>query len=109
MRVIAIILLSLFAENAQAQPKSKPLPVSGEEQPKLAVIDKLMVEYLREQKAPGAALAIAKDGRLVYARGFGYADLDRKVAVQPTSLFRLASASKPFTVAAIASLSSEAS
>jgi N-acyl-D-amino-acid deacylase len=104
MRPAAIATLFLFAVSARGEPKAKPLPVTGEAQPKLAAIDKLILDYLTEQKVPGAAVAVAKDGRLVYARGFGYADPDHKIAIQPTSLFRLASASKPFTVAAICQL-----
>jgi N-acyl-D-amino-acid deacylase len=49
----------------------------------------------------GAALAVAKDGRLVYARGFGYADPSVMTPVQPHALFRIASISKPITAAAI--------
>jgi N-acyl-D-amino-acid deacylase len=59
-----------------------------------------MVAFLREHKVPGAAVAVAKDGRLVYVRGFGMADVDRKTALQPDSLFRIASISKLFTAAA---------
>ncbi len=104
MRAAAILFLLLFVTSARADPKGKALPLTGEAQAKLAAFDKLLLDYLAEQKAPGAALAIAKDGRLVYARGFGYADTERKLAVQPTSLFRLASASKPMTVAAVCQL-----
>ena len=49
-------------------------------------------------------MAIVKNGRLVYARGFGYADIDRKEPVKPTSLFRIASVSKTITAVAILKL-----
>ncbi|MBV8837830.1 MAG: beta-lactamase family protein, partial [Alphaproteobacteria bacterium] len=55
-------------------------------------------------RPPGAALAISKDGRLVYARGFGYADMERRQPVQPTALFRIASLSKSFTATAVLQL-----
>jgi N-acyl-D-amino-acid deacylase len=61
----------------------------------------MMIRFLEEHKIPGAALAVSKDGRLVYARGFGYADRDAKTAVQPHALFRIASVSKPFTATAV--------
>ncbi len=51
-----------------------------------------------------AALAIARHGRIVYARGFGYADQQSRKPVEPGSLFRIASISKPFTSAAILQL-----
>ena len=55
-------------------------------------------------QVPGAALAITKDGRLVYAAGFGYANKETGEEAGPTSLFRIASVSKPFTSAAIMKL-----
>ena len=64
----------------------------------------LMTAFMREHKPPGAALAVAYHGRLVYARGFGYADLEKHEPVRPASLFRIASVSKPFTAAAVMQL-----
>ena len=53
---------------------------------------------------PGGALAVVRKGRLVYARGYGWADREAKEAVTPTSLFRIASISKPITALAILKL-----
>jgi CubicO group peptidase (beta-lactamase class C family) len=75
--------------------------VTGVANPKLTAYDDLMTSFLREHKPPGAALAVAHRGRLVYARGFGHADVEKKETVQPTSLFRIASVSKPITAAAV--------
>ena len=47
---------------------------------------------------------MTKDGRLVYARGFGYAVVDPQQPVQPTSLFRIASVSKPITAVGVLQL-----
>jgi N-acyl-D-amino-acid deacylase len=55
-------------------------------------------------KTPGGALAVAKDGRLVYAKGFGLGDVVNKAPVEPTSLFRVASLSKPITAVAVLKL-----
>jgi CubicO group peptidase (beta-lactamase class C family) len=49
----------------------------------------------------GASVAVAKDGRLVYARGFGYADLEAEELVEPRHQFRVASASKLITATAV--------
>jgi CubicO group peptidase (beta-lactamase class C family) len=75
--------------------------ITGPAMPKLAAYDELMTSFLREHKAPGAALAVAYHGRLVYARGFGHADVERQEPVRPMSLFRIASVSKPFTRQAV--------
>src|SRR6187455_122741 len=58
-------------------------------------------------KTPGGALAVVKDGRLVYAKGFGLGDVVNKAPVEPTSLFRIASLSKPITAVAVLRLAQE--
>jgi N-acyl-D-amino-acid deacylase len=75
--------------------------VTGPVMPKLAAYDDLMTTFMREHKPPGAALAVAYHGRLVYARGFGCANLEKHEPVRPASLFRIASVSKPFTATAV--------
>ena len=77
---------------------------SGKSFRALASFDRLMRDFVRDNKMPGAALAVAKDGRLVYARAFGYADEELKQPLQPDSLFRIASISKPLTSVAILQL-----
>jgi N-acyl-D-amino-acid deacylase len=77
-------------------------PVSG-----LEPLDRAMTRVLMEHDAPGVALAVMRQGRLIYARGFGWADLQAMEPVQPTALFRIASISKPVTAVAILRLIEE--
>jgi N-acyl-D-amino-acid deacylase len=77
---------------------------TGEEDPRMRPFDDLMVSFVRHYQVPGAVLAVADGDRLVYARGFGFADVDLKTPVLPTSLFRIASISKPITAVAILQL-----
>lgn len=77
---------------------------SGVHQSGLAPLDELMDSFVKEQRVPGAALAVTQDSRLVYARGFGMADRERQQAVQPADLFRIASVSKSITAVAILQL-----
>jgi len=83
---------------------AEELPVTGTPRPELAAFDAWMQGFLAEHKIPGASLAIVKDGQLIYARGFGWADRDAKEKVEPESLFRIASVSKPITAVAILKL-----
>ena len=53
---------------------------------------------------PGGAVAVVKDGRLILARGYGWADVESHEPVAPDSLFRIASLSKSLTAAAILKL-----
>ena len=80
------------------------LPVTGTVHPALASFDRLMTSFVKQHEIPGAALAVAKDGHLLYERGFGYADRATKEPVKPDALFRIASISKPFTAVAILQL-----
>jgi CubicO group peptidase (beta-lactamase class C family) len=56
---------------------------------------------------PGCAVGVVKEGRLVYKRGFGMANLDFNVPNTTSTLFNLASSSKPFTAMSIALLAQQ--
>jgi CubicO group peptidase (beta-lactamase class C family) len=56
---------------------------------------------MEKHSAPGLSVAISKDGRLVYARGFGLANKESGENVTPGHLFRIASVTKPITATTI--------
>ncbi|MEM1116994.1 MAG: serine hydrolase [Bacteroidota bacterium] len=85
--LLAVILLVALAPSAQ----------TGVAVPEMASYDAYFLDFLDRHGIPGASVAVAKDGRLVYARGFGLADVEAAEAVQPTSRFRVASVSKPIS------------
>lgn len=74
------------------------------QEPALKSLDDAMEAHLRDLKVPGGAFAVAKEGRLLYARGYGKADLEKDAPVAADSLFRIASISKPITAVAILDL-----
>jgi N-acyl-D-amino-acid deacylase len=78
--------------------------VSGDLPKELESFDSMMKAFVSEHKVAGASLAVTTKGRLVAARGYGYADIETKTPVTPTSLFRIASISKPITAVAILQL-----
>lgn len=57
--------------------------------------------------SPGCALGVIRDGALVYARGYGMANLDEGIALSPSSAFYIASTSKQFTAASILLLAAD--
>jgi CubicO group peptidase (beta-lactamase class C family) len=65
-------------------------------------IDELLDAYAGEN--PGAALAIIRDGKIVYSKNLGMANLEEKIKVTSKTNFRLASVTKQFTAAAILQL-----
>ena len=77
------------------------VPITGVANPNLAPFDKLLTNFIAEHKLPGAAVAVTRHGKLVYARGFGHSEVEKKLPVQPDSLFRIASVSKPITAVGV--------
>ena len=73
------------------------MPITGTAVPELASFDRVVGDLMRKWGIPGGTLAVVKDGRLVLARGYGYADAEAKAPVAPDALFRIASVSKPIT------------
>ncbi|MCE9560696.1 MAG: beta-lactamase family protein [Planctomycetes bacterium] len=77
------------------------VPVTGPHNPALSPFDDLFTKFLTANSVPGAGVAVTRNGKLVYARGFGHANVEKNTPVEPTSSFRLASISKPITSAGI--------
>jgi N-acyl-D-amino-acid deacylase len=69
-----------------------------------AIFDPVMVTFLEERSTPGGALAVAKNGRVIYTRGYGWADREKKIKASADTLFRIASLSKPITAVAVLKL-----
>jgi CubicO group peptidase (beta-lactamase class C family) len=89
---------------ADTTPAQQEIPISGAAVPGLGAFDQSVRDLMRKYAVPGGAVALVRDGKLIYARGFGYADVENKTPVQPDALFRIASVSKPITSAAIMKL-----
>lgn len=81
--------------------------MSGAGHPALVAVDEAMVRFMRENDIPGATVAIALDGEVVFERGYGWADEARTEAMRPDAMMRLASVSKPITMAAVRTLIEE--
>jgi N-acyl-D-amino-acid deacylase len=90
---------------AQAQERFRPpdeeVPIKGKAGPGLEPFDKAMLAIMDRHGVPGAALAVAKNGKLLLAKGYGWANVATGDGVEPDTLFGLASLSKSFTATAI--------
>lgn len=69
-----------------------------------AGLEKTINTFMRRWEIAGASVAVAKDGKLLFAKGFGLADKVRNTPVEPYSRFRIASISKLITAVAIMKL-----
>ncbi len=70
-------------------------------------IDAAARAEIRSGSTPGLAIGVVEDGLLVYARGFGYANVQAKHAVTPSTQFYAGSLSKQFTAACVLMLAQQ--
>ncbi|MFN7930052.1 MAG: serine hydrolase domain-containing protein [Blastocatellia bacterium] len=71
---------------------------------RLERIEQTIQQELQKSGAPGAAVAIELDGRIIFAKGFGYADVEGKVPFTAQTVSRIGSISKTFTALAVMQL-----
>lgn len=104
-RVFALICMTTFLANAAAtcgQSATAALRTSVDSAARESA-DHQAKEWLA-RGIPGLTLAVAVDGKIVYSEGFGFADLEERVPVWPTTKFRIGSVSKPLTAVALMEL-----
>lgn len=95
--VVTALILFMVGFTASAQP-------SADEQAKK--VDAFLSQWDKNDM-PGGAVGVVKDGKLIYKRGFGMANLEYDVPNTPSTRFNLASVSKPFTAFSIALLAQQ--
>ena len=71
-----------------------------------AVVSKTL-EEVTSKDAPGIAVLVARDGKVLFSSGFGMADLSNDVPITPATKFRIGSVTKQFAAAAILKLQEE--
>ncbi|HYC52574.1 MAG TPA: serine hydrolase domain-containing protein [Gemmatimonadaceae bacterium] len=99
-----LAILLACGGGAVTPPSAQEMPITGAAVPGMESYDQKIPALMQKYGIPGGAVAVLRDGKLIYARGFGYADVANKTPVQPDALFRIASVSKPITGAAIMKL-----
>lgn len=100
---LCLFLCFLYAgaPRAIAQPVLAPAPTWSDVSQAARI---LAQQHLATHDLPGLAIAVSVGDQIIWSEGFGYADLEQRVPVWPTTKFRIASISKPLTAAAIAQL-----
>lgn len=74
---------------------------------KLPLVDRYIDSLVKDWNIPGLAIGIVQNDQLVYAKGFGYRDLARKLPVDTATLFPIASNTKLFTATIAAEMQGE--
>lgn len=68
-------------------------------------VDDFFAKKMSEHHVPGAAVIIVKDGSVLFSKGYGYANIENDIPVDPQkTIFRVASVSKIFTIAGVLKL-----
>lgn len=91
--ILTAILLLIFVSAAIADKKTD-------------AVDKLFSQWDKKD-TPGCALAIVKDGEIIYKHGYGLANLELNIPITPKSVFYIGSVSKQFVTMCIAILAKQ--
>ena len=86
--IILALSLSVFSQSKDLDKKLKGL-------------DAYIEQVRKDWKVQGVAVAIIQKDKVVFAKGFGYRDVDKKLPATPETLFAIGSSSKAFTAAGI--------
>ncbi|MEL6864238.1 MAG: serine hydrolase domain-containing protein [Bacteroidota bacterium] len=110
MKLIPLLSLILFcltapihATSQTTLPQAIQIPTSDE----YAYVDTLVNALLHKTQVAGISVSVNQAGSLLYAKGFGYADIKQKKKMQATTQVRTASVAKVLTTTALGKLASE--
>lgn len=95
----ALVAPLACAQSAAPAPAVQPSPYAEAQSNARKIAAELIARGI-----PGLAVAVAIHGKLAFAEGFGYADLEQRVPARPTTKFRIGSISKPLTATALMQL-----
>ena len=98
IRILGTILATAYL--AQAGQVTQNPEVSAA----IQVLDKWIQAMAASREEPGLSIGIVYDQDLIWAKGYGFADLEKRVRASPATLYRIASVSKLFTSTAIMQL-----
>ena len=96
LAALLLVPAALTAQSAQSAPA-----------PNLARLDSLVAAELARTKTPGVQIAVARDGKVVFSKGYGVADIETSRPVTPQTLFRVGSVTKMVTGAVLAQLAAD--
>lgn len=102
MKKLSLLIIIVFfgvQSFSQPLPKANPEDV-GMSSKRLSKIDVVVKKAIDEKKIPGAAILVARKGKVVYKKAFGYSSIEpEKIILKDDMIFDLASVSKPIGTA----------
>jgi CubicO group peptidase (beta-lactamase class C family) len=95
--VVSLVIISLLT-----------FPAFGQQDAAItAKVDEFIKAEMQKQKIPGISLAVVRSGQIIYAKGYGYANVEHQVPVKPETVFQSGSVGKQFTSMAVMMLIEE--
>ncbi|MGB8952455.1 MAG: serine hydrolase [Candidatus Aminicenantales bacterium] len=98
-----------FSQSGQTFPfvLSREVDPAAKARKSLEGFDEVIKSALKSLKVPGVAIAIVKDKEVIFAKGFGFKDMDMQLPMTADTLLAIGSASKAFTTFALGTLADE--
>ena len=107
-KVLVILVVLIFSSTAPLQAQNKTAEAKNADiSQKLQGFDAFMEKTLKDWNAPGIGVGIVIDDKLVFAKGYGYRDIKKKLPITSHTLFPIASNTKLFTAVAAGTLVEE--
>ena len=101
---LAVVLVAnASAVGAQERSGASVEPSSHDEK-RLARFERQVDELYKLLQIPGVSAAIVKDQKLLWAKGFGFADLEKRIPAAPDTVYSIASLTKPFAATLVMQL-----
>jgi CubicO group peptidase (beta-lactamase class C family) len=102
LRKITILVAVALLSGGIASPRAR----AANDPPEAKQVDAVFVDLVKPG-SPGCALAVARNGKIVYEKGYGLANVEQQVFITPRTVFDIGSTSKQFTAASILLLEKE--
>ena len=107
--IAAATVMAALTVSAVAQPLPAATPESvGMSSERLRRIDAFITSEIERNRVPGAVVAIARQGKLVYFKAFGHADKAKGIPAKTNTVFQLASMTKPMVAVGALALTEKA-
>jgi D-alanyl-D-alanine carboxypeptidase len=94
---LMIFLAAWSQAAAQTKPTPRTIPDDPEISAALGVIEARLNNILHDKGIPGMSAAVIFDQQVIWVKGFGFADLEKKIPASPQTIYRCASITKLFT------------
>ena len=102
--ITALIVILYFSCGAKGPTWEQTLVKQTSAPGSLQAIDSFVLPIMKRYEIPGMSIAVAKDNRLLFAKGYGFADKSKKTETTASSLFRINTISGTITAIAIIKL-----